>query len=372
MALLAGNAVVLKTATETQLVGRKLEECFSAAKLPESVFTYVNIPGRFAGSAFLKSGIDKLFFTGSVAVGKQLMSEAGETLTPLVLELGGNDAMLVCEDADLHRAASGAIWAGLQNNGQSCAGVERVYVHEKVYEPFLSLLKEKVEELRVGYDEDFNVDLGAMTTHRQVSTVEHHLEDALAKGAAIYVRSGQSERNNTGNFIPATVLTEVTHEMLVMREETFGPILAVMKVKDMAEAIDLANDSHLGLTGSVWSKNRSNGEKLARQIQAGVITINDHSMSHGLAETPWGGFKQSGIGRTHGAIGFEEMSQPQVIVHDILPFARQNMWWYPHTEKIYQGLLGALQFLYGKSLFQRLRGLYRLLKIVPRYFSTRA
>ena len=132
MALLAGNAVVLKTATETQMVGRKLEECFSAAELPEGVFAYVNIPGRLAGGAFLKTGIDKLFFTGSVSVGKKLMGEAAETLTPLVLELGGNDAMLVCDDADLHRAASGGVWAGLQNCGQSCAGVERIYVHEKV------------------------------------------------------------------------------------------------------------------------------------------------------------------------------------------------------------------------------------------------
>lgn len=370
MALLAGNAVILKTATETQMVGRMLEKCFLAAKLPEDIFTYVNLPGRVAGSAFLQGGIDKLFFTGSVAVGKQLMSEAGEILTPVVLELGGNDAMLVCEDADLHRAASGAAWAGLQNCGQSCGGVERIYVHEKVYEPFLAILKEKVEALRVGYDDDFNVDLGVMTTERQVATVKEHLKDAEEKGAVIYARSAQPESTGLGNMLAAMVLTQVTHEMLVMREESFGPILGVMKVKDMDEAVALANDSNLGLTGSVWSKNRSNAAELARQVQAGVVTINDHLVSHGLAETPWGGFKQSGIGRTHGGIGFDEMTQPQVIVHDILPFVRKNMWWHPHGKKIYQGMLGAMRLLYGRSIFQRLGGLYHLLRIVPRYFFT--
>ena len=372
MALLAGNTVVVKTALETQWVGRTLEECFLAAELPQGTFNYVNISGRFAGSAFLKNGIDKLFFTGSVAVGKQLMAEAGETLTPLVLELGGNDAMLVCEDVDLFRATSGAVWAGFQNSGQSCGGVERVYVHEEVYDPFLRLLKKKVEALRVGVDEDFRVDIGAMTTERQISVVKRHLEDALAKGAVVYACSPEPEGKDSTTMLPAMVLTEVNHGMLIMQEETFGPLVGVMKVRDMDEAVALANDSLLGLTGSVWSKNRSQAETLARQIQAGVVTINDHLVSHGLAETPWGGVKQSGIGRSHGAIGFDEMTQPQVIVHDILPFARQNIWWHPHSAKIFQGLVGAMKFLYGKSIPQRTGGLYHLLKILPKYFSTRA
>ncbi len=369
MGLLAGNAVILKTATETQMVGRALERSFLAAALPEGVFVYVNIPGRLAGSALLKAGIDKLFFTGSVAVGKELMAEAAASLTPLVLELGGNDAMLVCEDANLERAAAGGVWAGFQNCGQSCGGVERIYVHDKVYGDFMLLLKEKVESLRVGYDQTFNVDMGAMTTERQVATVKRHVEDAVARGAVIYARSPQPEAGGAGHLLPALVLTDVTHEMLVMKEETFGPVVGVMQVKDMEEAVRLANDSHLGLTGSVWSRNWGAAEKLARRIQAGVVTINDHLVSHGLAETPWGGFKQSGIGRTHGAIGFAEMTQPQVIVHDILPLARRSMWWYPHGKGLYRGLLGALQFLYGRSLSHRLKGLWQLLRIVPRYFT---
>jgi succinate-semialdehyde dehydrogenase/glutarate-semialdehyde dehydrogenase len=371
-ALLAGNAVVVKTASETQWVGRILEECFLAAELPEGIFNYVNLPGRFAGSALLKNGVDKLFFTGSVAVGKQLMAEAGETLTPLVLELGGNDAMLVCEDADLFRATSGAVWAGFQNSGQSCGGVERLYVHERVYDSFLQLLKRKVEALRLGSDENFEVDIGAMTTEGQVSIVKSHLEDALAKGALVYARSTPTPKKDSSTFLPAMVLTEVNHNMLIMQEETFGPLVGIMKVRDMDEAIALANDSQFGLTASVWSRNRRRAETLARQIQAGTVTINDHLVSHGLAETPWGGVKQSGIGRNHGAIGFDEMTQPQAIVHDILPFARQNVWWHPHGKKIYQGLLGAIRFLYSRSIRQRAEGFYHFVKILPRYFSTRA
>ena len=172
MALLAGNAVILKAATETQVVGHTLRECIEAAGLPDGVFTYLNLPGSVAGDAFLESGVDKLFFTGSVPVGKYLMKKASETLTPVSLELGGNDPMIVCDDADLKRAAAGAVWAGLQNAGQSCGGVERIYVDRKIYFPFLALLKEAVEKLRVGYDTDHTMDIGAMTTRRQMDTVQ--------------------------------------------------------------------------------------------------------------------------------------------------------------------------------------------------------
>jgi len=371
MGLLAGNAVVLKVSKETQGVGQKLEECFLSAHLPDGIFRHVNIPGHLAGSAFLKNGIDKLFFTGSVTVAKSLMREASETLTPLVLELGGNDAMLVCEDADLYRAAAGAVWAGLSNCGQSCSGVERIYVHEKIYEPFLALLKEKVENLRVGYDQDFDADLGVMTTRRQIEVVNRHLDDALSKGAVIYARSDPAKGIDSEHIIPAYVLTEVHHGMLVMREETFGPIVSVMKVKNMDDAVVMANDSDFGLSGSVWSKNRTKAEKLARNIEAGVIMINDHLMNHGMPETTMSGFKMSGMGATHGAIGFDEMTRPQVIVDELLPFTKKNMWWHPHGKHVYRGLTGAINFLYAKQLIIRLKGLRDLLKIVPRYFSVR-
>ncbi|MFY9398465.1 MAG: aldehyde dehydrogenase family protein [Desulfomonilia bacterium] len=359
MALLAGNTVILKTASETQAVGHILKECFESAGLPPHVFTYINMPGSKAGDAFIDAGIDKLFFTGSVSVGKYLMKKASERLTPVVLELGGNDPMIVCEDADLYRAASGAVWAGLQNAGQSCGAVERIYVQKKVYREFLSILKAKVEKLRVGNGLSLTSDVGAMTTRRQMETVQAHIADAIEKGAVINARSAAPEGLD-GQFLPCIVLADVTNDMLVMKDETFGPVLAVMPYETIDEAIALANDSNLGLTASVWSKDRSKAKKIARRIMAGAVTINDHLMSHGLPETPWGGFKESGIGRTHGEIGFLEMTQPQVIVDDLLVFARRNFWWQPFDKMAYDGVRGVLDFLHGKRLPARVMGLSKM------------
>lgn len=367
MGLLAGNAVILKVASQTQMIGQALAHCFQAAELPEGILTHINLPGPVAGNALLEAGINKLFFTGSTAVGKQLMAKAAETLTPLCLELGGNDPMLVCPDADLDRAAGGAVWAGLSNCGQSCGGVERIYVHAQVYEPFLERLTEQVRALRIGADTDGSVDLGAMTTQRQMETVRRHVDDALARGAKVHAQS-TCELPKPGNFLPAMVLTEVDHSMLVMRDETFGPVVGVMKVADMDQAVQLANDCTLGLTASVWSRNHRAARRIAERLQAGVVTINDHLMSHGLPETPWGGFKQSSLGRTHGQLGFAEMTQPQCIVDDLLGGLKRNLWWYPNHPEVYRGLRGMIDFLYARGLGRRLAGLSHLLKAASRVF----
>jgi acyl-CoA reductase-like NAD-dependent aldehyde dehydrogenase len=370
-ALLAGNAVILKAATETQMVAKAFQKVIKSAELPDGLFSCINMPGHLAGTVFLEEGVDKLSFIGSVKVGKWLMAKAAETLTPLNLELGGNDAMLICEDADLLRAAGGAVWAGLSNAGQSCAGIERIYVHEKVYQPFLDILKDKVEHLRVGYDRDFNMDMGAMTTEKQFNTVTKQIQDALKKGARIWAQSDVTEDPDLYNLMPATVLINVNHEMDVMRHETFGPVLTVSKVRNMEEAIAMANDSYLGLTGSVWSKNHKNAIHIGKQIKAGVITINDHLMSHGLPETTWGGFKQSGIGRSHGLLGMEEMTQSQTIINDTMPFAKKNFWWPPYSKQIYNGIKAAIDLLYGRKCLRRLKALLKVFRIFPRIFKAR-
>jgi acyl-CoA reductase-like NAD-dependent aldehyde dehydrogenase len=369
MGLLAGNGVVLKAATETQAVGRKLEVCFLEAGLPEGLFAYVNLPGVTAGKALLQGGVDKLFFTGSVAAGKMLAGLAAETLTPVVLELGGNDPMLVCADADPERAAAGAVWAGFSNCGQSCGGVERIYVHRAVYEPFMKALKRRVEALRIGLDDDHGCDLGSMTRAAQRDKVEALVKDALGKGATLFAESRPRAVPAAGLFMPARVLADVNHDMRLMQEEIFGPLVGVMRVDDMEQAVALANDSRLALTASVWSRSRRYGVALAQRLHAGVVMVNDHLMSHGLAETPWGGWKESGIGWTHGKTGFQEMLRSQVIVQDYLPFARRNMWWHPHDRRLYEGLRGALDALYSRRIGRRLKGFMRLLKIVPRYFK---
>lgn len=367
--LLAGNAVILKIASETQMVGKVLRGCIDAGDLPDGLFAYVNMPGRLIGDALLDNGIDKLFFTGSENVGKKLMIKAAETLTPVSLELGGNDPMIVCENADLQRAVNGTLWAGFQNCGQSCAGIERIYIHENRYNEFINLLKAGVESLRFGTGTDMDIDIGAMTTKGQIDLVESHVKEALQKGAKLYAKSQIPDDKSLQNFIPAMVLTDVNHEMEMMQEESFGPVVGVMKYRTAEEAIRMANDSKYGLSASVWSKDRKKAEKIGRQLQAGVVTINDHLMSHGMSETPWGGFKRSGIGRCHGQIGFDEMTQPQVIVQDLLHFAKKNPWWHPYSKKVYDGLKGIMEYLYGRNFITRSRGLFRFLKLVPGMFS---
>jgi succinate-semialdehyde dehydrogenase/glutarate-semialdehyde dehydrogenase len=365
MALLAGNAVILKVAGMSPGVGRALAGLFAAAELPEGLFNYVEMPGREAGPAFIAAGADKLFFTGSTAVGRELMALAAPRLLPLVLELGGADAAIVRADADLDRAAAGILWAGFSNAGQSCGGVQRVLVHRAVYPAFLEKLCALVRGLRPG--EGPGADLGPMAGLRQKETVRRQVEACLSRGARIAAQSptGEGER-----FFPATVLVEVKPEMPVMAEEVFGPVAAVLPVEDDREALEIANASSYGLTASVWSRNRRRARELAPRIKAGAVTINDHLMSHGLAETPWGGFGDSGLGRTHGEAGFREMQRVQVIVDDLLPGVRRSLWWHPYSEKVYRGLEAIITLLAGPGL-RRPGALPGVLKIFLRCWERR-
>jgi len=368
MAIMAGNGVVAKVSTQTQQVAKLLEEVVRAGGLPEGIFSLVNIPGSAAGDAFIESGVDKIFYTGSVPVAKQLMAKAAERLVPLCLELGGNDAMIVCKDANVHRAVGGALWAGFSNAGQSCAGVERIYVEEGIYSEFVTLLRARVRSLRMGYDSDADVDIGAMTTEKQLSTVTRHVTDAIEKGASITAVSENVNPRSGGFFYPPTVLEEVNDDMLTMREETLGPVVAVVRVGSIVEAIDRANDSTFGLTASVWSRDRAKARAIASRLKVGTVTVNDHLMSHGLAEMPWGGFKESGIGRSHGALGFHEMTQPRVVVDDVMPGVQQNLWWYPHSRVLYDRMSRILQFLYAKSPVRRLQAIPHLLVAFSKTF----
>lgn len=340
MGLMAGNAVILKVAAATPLVGQAIEKIVAAADLPEGLFTHVVGSGGAVSTAFFENRVDKLFFTGSVPTGKQLMAQAAATLTPLSLELGGKDPMVVLPDADLERATNGAVWGGFQNAGQTCAGIERVYVHSSIYDDFMALMKKKTAALRHGASKvPGEVDIGSMTTEKQLSTVQHQLQDALDKGAVIEAQSHAVGDTTNGFFHPATLISNVNNSMEIMVEETFGPVVPVESYDDIDDAIARANNSTMALTASVWGN--KGAQEVAAKLVAGVVAVNDHLMTHGMSEMPWGGPKESGLGRTHGPEGLHEMTRTQGITWDVFN-GKRNLWWYPQNEASYQTLKAAL------------------------------
>ena len=368
MGLMAGNAIMMKVAAATVQVGVAIERIVAAGELPPDLFHHIVGSGAGVSRAFFDNGVNKIFFTGSVPVGKQLMAAAAPTLTPLSLELGGKDPMIVLEDADLERAANGAAWAGYQNAGQSCGGVERIYVEEAVYEPFVQLLAEKTRSMRHGVDRAHDVEMGSMTTKDQLALVEGHVKDAVKRGARIEAQS-RANNDTKGYFYPATLMTGVDHSMPLMREETFGPVLPVMKFRTIEEAIELANDSTMALTSSVWTGNLRRGRTIAARLESGVTTINDHLYTHGQSETPWGGWKESGLGRTHSLLGIDEMTQPKVINWDMIP-SRRNIWWFPFDRPTYEAMLSALRFVFPTSPFAMARHGMRLTVYMVRKMFT--
>ena len=369
MGLMAGNAILLKVASNVQLVGRLIETIINQAKLPSGLFQLVEGSGQDVSNFFFANRVDKIFFTGSVPVGKGLMKQASETLTPLSLELGGNDPMIVLEDANLERASNGACWGAFQNCGQTCAGIERVYVAEKIYDDFLELVIKKTKALRHGCKTKKTVEIGGLTTRKQFDTISGQVEEALQKGAKIVAQSRGLDEENSLTY-PATVLIDVDHSMRIMKDETFGPVLCLMSFNSVEEAIFLANDSNLGLTSSVWSKNVKEARKIATKIEAGVTCVNDHLYTHALSETPWGGVKESGLGRTHGSEGLKEMTQTKLINWDLFS-GKRNIFWYPVDKNTYNQMKSIITFLHPENFSSFVKGTYELCRFsIKKMFSS--
>jgi acyl-CoA reductase-like NAD-dependent aldehyde dehydrogenase len=379
-ALATGNAVVLKPSEFTPYSSLELQRLLREAGLDRELLQVITGEGG-AGAALLAANVQKVVFTGSVATGKRVAQAAAARLLPVVLELGGKDPMIVLEDADVDVASSAAVWGAFMNAGQTCLSVERCYVHESIYEKFLEKCVEKTEKLRVGSsyidssshplrreqlgDEkstpaqrvghpDSEIDVGPMIHERQLSIVQSHVQDAISRGARL-LAGGKPLASLGPNFFAPTILADVDHSMAIMREETFGPTLPVRSFKTDDEAVALANDSEYGLAASIFTSDRKRGEALARRIMAGTVMVNDVLACFGISEAPHGGVKASGIGRTHGRFGLEEMVWPKYMDSDRLP-RMKKLWWYGYGPAFAQQMGGFVELLFAKKLINRMRG----------------
>jgi len=344
-ALIAGNTVVLKPSEVTPLSGRLVAEVFADAGLPEGVLNVVLGDGE-TGAALLEAGVDKISFTGSVATGRRVAEICGRNLVPCTLELGGKDPMIVCADADLERAARGAVYGAFANSGQVCTSTERVYVVDEVADAFTRKVLEQTAALRQGAEGEF--DVGSMIRPEQAEIVDAHVRDAVERGARV-LAGGRRNPTQEGCFYEPTVLDDVSHDMRVMREETFGPVLPIMRVRDADEALHLANDSRYGLNASVWTRNKRQGTQLAKVIESGCVVVNDCMVTYGVTESPFGGTKESGIGRVNGEAGLKGFCHVQSIVIDRAG-GRSEPIWFPYSARKTGWMKRVLRFVWGTSL----------------------
>jgi acyl-CoA reductase-like NAD-dependent aldehyde dehydrogenase len=343
MAIMAGNAVVIKPSELTPVIGQRIGDIFDDAGAPRDLVQIISGGGE-TGAALVEAGPDKIMFTGSVATGKKIAAAAAKNLTSVVFELGGKDPMIVFDDANLELAAGAAVWGAFCNSGQSCSSVERLYVQEGVAEKLTKLIVEKTRELTQGAGDREDVSIGAMSSVRQLKIVEDHVRAFREAGAKIEIGGGRSHGSRSavlsptfkkydtgeGLYFEPTVITGATNDMRPMQEETFGPTLPIATFRTEEEAIRLANDSEFGLTASVWTSDYTKGKRVAEQIEAGSVCVNEVLYTHGIGQTPWGGFKNSGRGRTHGAEGLMELVQPQHIHVNRLALL-PDAWWMPYT-----------------------------------------
>lgn len=348
VAVLAGNSVVFKPSEYTSWVGEEIQKLFDEAGFPRGLVQTVFGAGDL-GAAVIEQKPSKIFFTGSVRTGKAIMKQASENLIPVTLELGGKDAMIVLPDADLDYATSAALWRGFTNSGQVCASIERLIVHESIEVEFRNLLKQKLSLLST------DTDLGVVTIDRQKEVYEEQLADARAMGAEFY--AGGILSSDRTRMIPTLVGGANIEESKIYNEETFGPVIAMTTFRSVQDAIEKANRSPYGLLASVMTSNLSLGAEVARELEVGSVMVNEAVFSAGLSETPWGGVKNTGIGRKHSELGlFEFVNVRHINVPRFGFLTFKSFWWFPYTE--YQGqFFRAWIKLYQGGLFEKLSNL---------------
>jgi succinate-semialdehyde dehydrogenase/glutarate-semialdehyde dehydrogenase len=347
IALMSGNGVVLKPASLTPLIGQRIQEVFERAGIPQGLVRTVH-GGGSVGRALVESSASKIFFTGSVEVGRQVGVACAERMKGSVLELGGKDPMIVCADANLSNAVSGCLWGGFANAGQTCSGIERVYVVRDVADRFVEGVVEGARSLRVGDPVEWTTEVGPMVSREQYETVRDLVTEAVAAGATLHCGGPTDVPGmQDADIYAPTVLTGVRPEMRIMREEIFGPVVPIVTVDSEEEAIRQANDSEFGLGASVWTTDRARGERMARRIESGMVWVNDHMYSHGAMSCSWGGVKDSGLGRSHSKFGIYECVNIKLVTWD--PSRARDFWWHPYDESLAQLAHAGAQLLYGRD-----------------------
>lgn len=353
LALAAGNGVVLKPASLTCLIGQKIQEIFEKGGLPKGLLRVVH-GGGAVGQALVESSARKIFFTGSVEVGRHVGETCAHLMKESVLELGGKDPMIVLSDADIARAVDGAAWGGFANGGQTCSGIERVYVMHDVAAKFIDGLVARASALKVGDPLEWSTEIGPMTSHDQYVLVKELVDDAVASGATLHCGGPVAIPGMSGDFYAPAVLTGVNHSMRIMQEEIFGPVIPVITVDSADEALRLSNDSEFGLGASVWTSDRECGEAIASELESGTVWINEHLYSHGTCQCSWGGVKNSGIGRSHSKWGLYECVNVKHVAWDASRM--RAPWWFPYDDSTGPALQATTKLLYGRKS-QRLSAL---------------
>ena len=346
-ALGAGNTLVFKPASATVLTGLYLGDMARRAGLPPGVLNTVALPGSATDALLDHPDVCKVLFTGSVDIGRHVARRCAERIIPAQLELGGKDAAVVAPDADLERTARGLVWGAFVNSGQTCASIERVYAHRSIFEPLVERVVELTQEIHVGDPFAPETDMGPLTTRGQREIVAKQVADALAGGAKAL--TGGVHPEGPGFYYPPTVLVDVDHSMEIIAEETFGPVMPIMQVSSLDEGIKKANDSRFGLTASGWTRSPETAERFQRELEAGVVMINEHVVAFAEATGSWGGLGESGIGRAHGSFGLHDLVNIKYVVHDqgndkAMPS------YYPYGEDFDQFIQAAMPLLYGKGL----------------------
>ncbi|MDN2497675.1 aldehyde dehydrogenase family protein, partial [Nocardia nova] len=346
-ALVAGNTVVFKPSEVTPRSGEWVARVLHEAGVPEDVVQVLHGDGE-TGAALVDSDIDKVCFTGSVGTGRKIAAACATRLLPCTLELGGKDAMIVCADADLERAAAGAVYLSMFNTGQVCMSVERIYVVDSVADEFIRLVTEKAAGVTYGPGD---TDMGPLFWDRQRDIVIRHIDDAKAKGADIVV--GGAADTGEGLYFQPTVVVGAHHDMDLMTEETFGPITTIMRVRDEDEAIRLANDCKYGLSGSVFTKDAAKARRIAAQLTTGSVVHNDAAVIYGVPEAPFGGRKDSGVGQVNGPGALRSFTHAQPVLIDRWQ-SKQESIWYPYSEKTIRNLDGLIRYGFGNKIVRKL------------------